>query len=92
MNRLLVAYDLVAHEPSSEYARLTGRLRQYGTYARIQYSTWLLVTPASAGAVRDDLASYVDADDRLFVAGLTGETAWLHLSADVGTWLHRYMG
>lgn len=92
MNRLLVAYDLVDHERSSEYARLTGRLRQYGTYARIEYSTWLLVTPASVRAVRDDLAAYVDDDDRLFVAGLTGETAWLHLSDDVRKWLHRHMG
>ena len=92
MNRLLVTYDLVGEERSDDYRRLGERLRAYGTYAIVEYSTWLVLTSASARAVRDDLAAYLDADDRLFVAALTGETAWLHLSDAVKDWLHRCMG
>ena len=35
---------------------------------------------ASAAALRDDLKVYVDANDGLFVAGMTGETAWTQIN------------
>ena len=92
MNRLLVCWDLVGEEGSRDYRRLIDRVRQYGTYACVEYSTYVLLTTASARAVRDDLAAYVDANDRLFVAALTGETAWLHMPDAVTAWLHRYAG
>ena len=66
-------------------------MRQYGTYVCIEYPTWLLYTAASARPVRDDLAAYVDAGDRVFIAALNGETAWLHMPETVSDWLHRYL-
>lgn len=92
MNRLLVCWDLVSEDSSRDYRPLIDRVRQYGTYACIQYSTYVLYTAVSARAVRDDLAAYVDENDRLFVAALTGETAWLHMPDAAGEWLHRYVG
>ena len=91
MNRLLISYDL-AGERSESYRRLIDRIRQYGTFASLQYSLWIVVTPASPRAVRDDLRAYVDADDRLFVAAMTGETAWHNLAPDVSEWMRRFMG
>jgi hypothetical protein len=92
VNRLLVCYDLVGAERSDDYRRLTDRIRQYGTFASLQYSTWIVVTPVSARALRDDLRAYLDADDRLFVAAMTGETAWQNMPGDVKGWMRRYMG
>jgi hypothetical protein len=76
MPSLLVAYDLVGTDATSEnYEKLIARIKEY-PWARVELSTWIVKTDAKAKAVRDDLRAYMHASDRLFVAVLTGEAAW----------------
>ena len=47
----------------------------YDLVADKDYSK-LYESSSSSSEIRDNLKSYVDADDKLFVARLTGEAAW----------------
>lgn len=31
--------------------------------------------------------SYIDSNDKLFIAKLTGESAWVNLSSEISNWL-----
>lgn len=71
----LVSYDLIKRK---DYPELINRLKQY-TSLKILLSVWLIRATWSADQIRDDLKGYIDLDDRLFVATLTGESAWTRL-------------
>ena len=76
MNKYEISYDLMA--PGKNYDALYARLGELGA-ERILYSQWVLRTTWNAVQVRDDLRRFIDANDRLLVAGLTGEAAWTSL-------------
>ena len=71
-----VDYDL--RKPNRSYEALHERLRQLGA-VRVLFSTWILGSTASAQAVFQDLARFIDNDDGLLVTGLTGEAWWTNL-------------
>ena len=71
-----VCYDL--RQPGRNYEPLWARLRAWNA-VRVLESCWIVPEASSASALRDDLIRYVDANDGLFVAGMTGETAWTNL-------------
>lgn len=73
MNTYLISYDL--DKPGQNYTDLINRLQKLGA-VKILYSEWISRTTATAVAIRDDLQRFVDANDGLLVAGLTGEAAW----------------
>ena len=76
MKTYLISYDL--DKPGQDYKDLIDRLRQLGAI-KVLYSEWVLQTPASAVQVRDDLDRFMDANDRILVVALTGESAWRNL-------------
>ena len=79
MKKYSISYDL--NKPNQNYTGLIDRLIALGA-VKIEYSHWLLIgSQLSAAAIRDDLARFLDANDRIFVAGLTGEAAWRNLMA-----------
>jgi hypothetical protein len=87
MRSLLVAYDLVGTDDTSEnYKKLIARIKEYPDCARVELSTWILKTDAKAKEVRDDLLGFMHSSDRLFVAVLTGEAAW-HKARCKSEWL-----
>lgn len=75
-----VSYDL--DKPGQDYTDLINRLRQWKA-TRILKSDWLLphnnTTPA---AIRDDLAKYLDDNDRMMVAELHNNAAWQNCLID----------
>ncbi len=73
MSSFVISYDLVADK---DYSKLYEAIRNYGTFAHILESVWIVKSSSSSSEIRDNLKSYVDADDKLFVARLTGEAAW----------------
>lgn len=76
MTSYIVAYDLVGtNESSSDYKRLIERIKSYH-WARLQKSAWIVRSTKSAVEIRDHLLATMDANDRLFVAALTGVAAW----------------
>lgn len=88
--KILIAYDL--NQPGRDYPRITGRIKELGNagggWCHPLESTWLILTPATAIAVRDDLLNYTDASSRLLVVDVTGsESAWSGMETDVSDWL-----
>ena len=77
MRKYSISYDLL--KPGQNYDSLIARLTALGA-VRVEYSHWILKTATmTAVSIRDDLRRFVDANDRLLVAGLTGEAAWTTL-------------
>ncbi len=87
MAAYMVTYDL--SQPRRDYPRLGERIKAIsGTWALITESSWIVVsTSKSATVIRDDLIQAIDNDDSLFVAELTGATAWRGLPAQRTDWL-----
>ncbi|MCW8088437.1 hypothetical protein [Sabulicella glaciei] len=73
MNTHLISYDL--REQGREYQRLYDCLKNWRA-VRVLESVWLLQTSRDAEEIWDDLQGYVDRNDALFVARLTGEVVW----------------
>lgn len=91
MNKFLVTYDLVGtRETSADYERLIARIKKYSNWGRVQKSVWLIQTVDSAVIVRDELRSYMDDDDRLFVIEVTGTAAWHRVICEQ-EWLKNYL-
>lgn len=91
MRSLLIAYDLVGVDDTSEnYEKLIARITDYSPRARVELSVWIVRTEAGAKAVRDDLRQYMQSSDRLFVAVLKGEAAWSNVKCK-SEWLTKYL-
>jgi hypothetical protein len=87
MRTILITYDLVGtSETSDDYRRLIDHIKSYGTYAKVALSTWIVRTDRTAVQVRDSCLAYMDGNDRLFVAVLTGVAAW-HNTICTNDWL-----
>jgi len=71
-----VCYDL--RQPGRNYEPLWTRLRAWSA-VRVLESCWIVPEASSADALRNDLRAYIDGNDGLFIAGMTGETAWTKL-------------
>jgi CRISPR/Cas system-associated endoribonuclease Cas2 len=85
MAKYVVAYDLM--KQGQNYECIIAKIKQYGTWAHVQESVWFIVTNDTATQVRDNLQSCLDANDKLIVAGLTGEAAWIGHSQEISDWL-----
>lgn len=72
----LISYDL--DQPGQNYTDLIARLKALGA-VKILYSEWILRTTSTAADIRNDLMTFVDANDLLLVVTLTGEAAWTRL-------------
>lgn len=74
MNKLIVTYDLCG--VNKNYDELINRIKQFPDCVKINKSTWVIKTTYDSENARDELKKYIDLDDYLFVAKLTGESAW----------------
>lgn len=84
MSSFLVTYDLISNK---DYSKLYEAIRNYGSYAHVLESVWIIKSSTSSSDIRDNLISYIDNDDKLFVAKLTGQSAWKNLSKEVADWI-----
>lgn len=80
----LVTYDLRA--PGRDYSTLMQAIKNYPKWGRVCESTWVIVTTDTCVTVRDNLQRFIDSNDRLFVAELTGVAAWYNTICD-SEWL-----
>lgn len=84
MSSFIISYDLISDK---DYSKLYEAIRNYGSYAHVLESVWIIKSSSSSSNIRDNLISYIDSDDKLFVAKLTGESAWKNLSKEVSNWI-----
>lgn len=68
-----VSYDL--DKPGQDYTDLINAIRKLGG-ERILFSDWLVKGNFTAEQLRDHLTQFMDSNDRIFVAALTGQAAW----------------
>ena len=85
----LIGYDL--RQPGRDYKSLFQAIESYGTYWRFLDSTWVVRSSRSAAQIRDHLIQYIDNNDKLFVARLSGEAAWYGFSVDGNSWLKQQL-
>lgn len=86
MSSKIVTYDLLGD--GKDYEALVEKIKEYSRWAKITESCWFISTESSCVEVRDNLASVLDNDDRLFVAKLSGEAAWRNtISKKLKEWL-----
>ena len=74
MSSKIIEYDL--RQPDRDYDALYKAIKDYGTWAHVTESTWLIKTDETCVQVGDKLLELMDSNDRLFVGELTGNAAW----------------
>lgn len=80
----IITYDLL--KVGQNYDGLINQIKKLGTWAKVCESCFVLKTNLSSSEVRDALKAQIDSNDRLFIASLTGEAAWLNVICD-SNWL-----
>lgn len=81
----LISYDL--NNPGKNYSPLYDAIKNIGTWWHCLDSTWLVSTTMAATQVRDKLKPFLDQNDELLVAELSGEAAWIGFNYECSNWL-----
>jgi hypothetical protein len=80
-----ISYDL--RNTGQNYGGLIQQLKSIGDWCRPTESQWLVDTPMTAAQLRDRLLPFIDANDKLLVAEVTGVMAWHGLAPEVAEWI-----
>jgi hypothetical protein len=90
MKTLLIFYDLIKPETSSDYENLIERIKNYSAWAKPCESTWFISTEDSPSKVRDDLKTYIDSNDKIVVIDVTGSYwATFGISQTITDWMKK---
>lgn len=88
MSVFLVTYDLMKPETSADYEDLINKIKSYTSWAKPEYSTWLIKSDKTTQTIFDELAQHTDSNDKLLVVNITNDSWWSKkLPADVVTWM-----
>lgn len=86
MKTYLIGYDL--NKKGQDYEKLKEKIKELANgYWHHLDSTWLIKTDSSAKSLRDILENYIDSNDELLVAKLSGESAWTGFNKSGSDWL-----
>lgn len=75
MSNFLITYDLRC--PGKNYTSLISKIKSYSN-AKVCESAWVVRSSYTSSQIRDSLIHEIDTNDRLFVAELTGNAAWVN--------------
>lgn len=84
MDIFIITYDLIA--PDKDYQSLYDAIESYKEYTHPLESIWFVRTSSSSRDIRDYLKSYLDSNDKLFVAKID-EWASRNLPDESTKWL-----
>lgn len=91
MKTYLISYDL--NKPGQDYDPLYAAIKALSSgWWHCLDSTWVIKHSGPAAAIRDALASYLDASDDLLVVHLSGEGAWRGFVDKCSSWLVDSLG
>lgn len=85
MKSYLIGYDL--NNPGQDYEELIEAIKLYSPWWHHLDSTWIIKTDDDAKTIRDHLKAYIDKNDELLVARLSGEAAWTGFNKKGSDWL-----
>lgn len=87
MATYLIGYDL--NRPGQNYNELFEAIKAIGSWWHCLDSTWLVKSTLTAAQIRDIISPHMDGNDRLLVAAMSGEAAWVGFSQDCSEWLKK---
>lgn len=79
----IISYQLI---PNRNIEPLHNAIKAYGTWAKINETTWAIVTTISAIEIRNYLQRFLNTNDRLFIIKSGLEAAWSN-AACTNEWL-----
>ncbi len=85
MKTYIVCFEI---KNSADIEAVGNKLKEYGTWARINANCWAVVTEHSAVTIRDTLRSLVAPNDYMFVIKSGVEAAWFNSYAN-NDWLRK---
>lgn len=85
MKSYLIGYDL--NKTGQDYETLIEQIKKLGTWWHYLDSMWIIKSDLTAVQIRDNLKSYIDSNDELLVAKLSGEAAWTGFNDECSNWL-----
>jgi hypothetical protein len=90
MNKILFTYDLNKDSPSDKWGEIRDVIvAAFPTHWRRLTTTWIVETPSTPTQVRDWLRQFLDSNDELLVADISGkEIAWAGLDDSDAKWLN----
>ena len=65
-----IGYDLGG--PERDYEELIDAIKDYGVYAKVVESMWIVQTTDSCSDIRNNLQQHMDDNDHIIVLGLDG--------------------
>lgn len=81
-----ITYDL--SNPGRDYETLSSAIQQYGSWWHQTGSVWVVsANNTTVVAIRDYLKQFIDSNDKLFVARLTGEWAAYGFTQEEYDWM-----
>ena len=87
MSWYIVSYDLRKEPDTAGYDAIYNALQSYPDWAWILESVWI-VEGTSAKKIRDHLSKFLDDNDGLVVAELTGELCYQRVRKGTSKWLN----
>lgn len=87
MKTLLISYDLVKPESSSDYLKLFSYLKEFKYWAKPLKSVWLIKTNKKPLEVAKEMTYFVDSNDKFTVIECASSWAGFRLSDDVIKWM-----
>ncbi len=97
MSVYIINYSL-KNSNSCNYEKLYTEIKNYGIWAHYLETTWFVFVPDIAinvnisSEILNNLQKYIHKNDKIFVAKLSGEAAWLNLDRsdidDATQWLN----
>ena len=81
----IITYELSSQ---TDINVLHNAIKSYGTWAKINETTWAIITNNSAVTIRDHLSQYLNLQDRIFVVKSGIEAAWRNVECS-NEWLKR---
>lgn len=85
-NNLHISYDLIAS--GKNYDGVIAKIKELGSWAKIEYSFWYVKSTYTAGQARDHVKQAMDEGDKLYVVDASnGDAAWHGISSEVSTFI-----
>ncbi|ATW27034.1 CRISPR-associated protein Cas2 [Candidatus Formimonas warabiya] len=80
MAAVIVTCDIC--QKDKDCSGLIKAIESYGIRTRVTDSSWIIISDSSVFAMRRYFQKHADANDRIFVAGLSNEAAWVNTICD----------
>ena len=80
MSAKIITYDL--RKAGQDYTNLIKAIKEYSNCQKITESCWAINSDDTPNTIYTNLNQYLDTNDRIFVATLTGAATWRNSIGD----------